>query len=347
LNIKKIVSNKTKNKIKYLISINHHIYDKYNKKKKIVVCLSADYGNLGDVAISITQLEFLKKTFPEYEVFEFPISETYKNMKSLKSIIKKNDIITIVGGGNTSSRYQDIEDCRQFVIKKFKNNIVISFPQSIDLEYMNDKFLKQMRKVYSKHKNFYYFVREKYSYEFIKENLPCINCYLQPDIVLFNKINTKKNMQTNIILSLRRDKEKKLNIESQKSIISIIENLGNIKVLDTQFEGEFNYDLYERRKILNNLLSSYRDASLIITDRLHGMIFSYICNTPCIVFACDNQKIEGVYQFLKSSKKIRYYKDFNIDEFKNAVLYLMSNGLDDNQPIEFNNFQKTLKEIIK
>ena len=126
MNIKRLIPLKIEQKIIQYISRND-IYKDYKKKdKKIVLALAADYGNLGDVAITYAQRKFLEKKFPNYEVIEIPISETYKNMKSLKRVIGKDDVITIIGGGNFGNLYQEIEDMRQAFIKTFKKNTVVS-----------------------------------------------------------------------------------------------------------------------------------------------------------------------------------------------------------------------------
>lgn len=67
-------------------------------------------------------------------------------MKSLKSIIDPNDIITIVGGGNTGDMYDDIEFCRQFIIKQFPNNKIVCFPQTIDFSETSIGGKKSIRK---------------------------------------------------------------------------------------------------------------------------------------------------------------------------------------------------------
>ena len=48
-------------------------------------------------------------------------------LKSLKGSINSEDIITIVGGGNIGDMYDDIEYCRQFIIKQFPNNKIVIF----------------------------------------------------------------------------------------------------------------------------------------------------------------------------------------------------------------------------
>lgn len=93
--------------------------------------LAADYGNLGDVAITYAQEKYLSETFPGYKIVDVPISKTLNSIKAIQSIISKDDIITTVGGGNMCDLYFDIELLRQLVVKAFPNNKVISFPQTI------------------------------------------------------------------------------------------------------------------------------------------------------------------------------------------------------------------------
>ena len=102
------------------------------QKNRIFIFLAADYGNLGDVAITYAQHKFLNKYFPDYIVTEIPISTTLKGITFVKKIIKPNDVITTVGGGNMGDLYDSIELYRRLVISNFHSNKIISFPQTID-----------------------------------------------------------------------------------------------------------------------------------------------------------------------------------------------------------------------
>ena len=85
MNIKRLIPLKIKQKIIQYISRND-IYKDYKKKdKKIVLALAADYGNLGDVAITYAQRKFLEEKFPNYEVIEIPIASNSR----FKSIINR------------------------------------------------------------------------------------------------------------------------------------------------------------------------------------------------------------------------------------------------------------------
>lgn len=45
-----------------------------------------------------------------------------------------------------------------------------------------------------------------------------------------------------------------------------------------------------RKEALSDLFDQFRSLQLIVTDRLHGMIFAAITSTPCIVFGNFNQQ---------------------------------------------------------
>ena len=57
---------------------------------------------------------------------------------------------------------------------------------------------------------------------------------------------------------------------------------------------------------------------LVVTDRLHCMIFCAVTGTPCIAFDNSNKKISGVYKmWLGDLNYISVSEDFNADSFKN------------------------------
>ena len=59
--------------------------------KKIFVYLSGFYQNLGDMAITYSQEQFLKKNFPEYKIIMVPSVDTYTTIRWVKSIVNNDD----------------------------------------------------------------------------------------------------------------------------------------------------------------------------------------------------------------------------------------------------------------
>ena len=50
---------------------------------------------------------------------------------------------------------------------------------------------------------------------------------------------------------------------------------------------------------ITNKLNEFNQFDCIITDRLHGMIFSTLADVPCIAVDNKNHKVAGVYKMLK------------------------------------------------
>lgn len=64
----------------------------------------------------------------------------------------------------------------------------------------------------------------------------------------------------------------------------------------------------------------FKSAKLVITDRLHGMIFCYLTNTPCLVFQNNNHKVRETYEWIKGNKNITLVEEFSqekIEKFLN------------------------------
>lgn len=346
MSIKSLVSRKTKNEIKYFLSSNKHTYDAYQGKKKAIVCLGADYGNLGDVAITFAQMDFLKRIFQDREVLEFPISSTYLDMKSLEAVVAKEDIITLVGGGNTSERYADIEECRQFILKKFSRNTILAFPQSVELENASNRFIRDMQKAYSAPKRLYLMARERNSFEAYRRYLPHVSAALFPDIALSMMIPATNDPRSCITLSLRKDKEKKLSASDEETLRSVIEKRKiDIAERDTQLSDCSDFSQMARWKSLLALMEQYQKSRVVITDRLHGMLLAYITNTPCIVFACDNPKIGGCYEWLRHSDQVVFFNEFSERTFESALQSILNRAPYFNEPVDFDGLENYIRTV--
>lgn len=294
----KYIINEIKRVIWYTIK-NEKMDIEKDKNIRIYIFLAADYRNMGDIAITYAQKKYLKDIYPENDIIEIPIKKTMRLLPYLKKNIRNEDILTIVGGGNMTNRYEYIEEQRRMVIKAFPNNKIISFPQTIEFteDIQGQESLRRTKKIYSNHNNLVIFARENKSFEEMKRILKNNKVFLMPDIVLSlkNKITYEENERTTKIgVCLRNDKERLLKKELKKEIINHYSKQ-EVEIFDTLIEEE--KFIYEKRyNILLELLNKISKLNLVITDRLHGMIFCYITGTPCIVFDNDNHKISETYR---------------------------------------------------
>lgn len=344
-----------------LRSIKHffnNLYEMNLKRKKInidsledsvLVMLAADYKNLGDVAITLAQKQFLENTFPNKKIIEIEAKDTVKVFWNMKNKITKNTIITLIGGGNTGEKYELIERYRRFIIRNFKKNKIVIFPQTID--FSNTKYgrysLNRSIKDYSKNKNMIICARESKSKKIYKEKF-ANKIILIPDIV-FNLKYENVLKREGIILMLRDDKEKSLNNNDKEILINRLkENYDKVLISDTCISDYNNKKKYE---LLFNKIDEIASKKLVITDRLHGMIFCYITKTPCIVIPNSNHKIIMTYEnWLKDCNYIKLIKKFSIEEIMESIKmlqmlneYKVSNIISEKHN-EFSNLLKNFSE---
>lgn len=299
---------------------------KDNTNKKAYVFLAADYGNLGDVAITYAQTQFLKNTLQGFDIIDVPISKTLEGIVSIKKEIKSNDIVTTVGGGNFGDLYDQIEFYRQLVVESFPNNKVVSFPQTMDFSNSPEgiKALQKAKKRYNAHKNMTFIAREAVSFEMMKKAFPMNNVIMTPDIVMSLNKKEPEYKRDGVVLCLRADDEKLLQKEEQEKLIRLVDqNFKSKKIYDTHINRN-HLTLEEREDELSKIWNQFKRAELVITDRLHGMIFCYVTKTPCLVFQNNNHKVKGSYEWIKGKSNIKLIEKFyeeEIEEFLSSKTY--------------------------
>lgn len=260
-NIAKIIYIKTRFYIKYWFSKSS--IPEYNyllNRKKCFVFLAADYGNLGDVAITYAQEIFLREHFPDHEIVDVPISNTLSSLKSLQKICNQDDIITVVGGGNMSDLYFDIELLRQMVVKAFPRNRILLFPQTMFFSNtLGGKYLKyQAVKVYSKHKNLTISARERWSYEVMKTLFS--NSKLLPDIVMTLDKRKPALERKGVTFCLRDDVESKLSDDFKSILKTHIGTKFDVVDYDTHI-GRGGLSVMEREEELNKIWNQFAAAN--------------------------------------------------------------------------------------
>ena len=125
-----------------------------NNQKNIVLLMLPQHGNLGDQAISLAEIFFLKKIFKKLRIIY--------NLNDYANYINKNSLIFLQGGGNMGWRYSYEEKNRRTIIERYPNNRIIIFPQTIDFE-KDKKEENNSRIIYSRHKYLTLIAREKES----------------------------------------------------------------------------------------------------------------------------------------------------------------------------------------
>jgi len=71
-------------------------------------------------------------------------------------------------------------------------------------------------------------------------------------------------------------------------------------------ESELPVTWKNRKSVVERKLEEFGTKRLILTDRLHGAIFAYITDTPCIAYPNANGKVERVCNYLSDNGNVRF-----------------------------------------
>ena len=289
--------------------------------KKVVLFGVPTYGNIGDAAIVLATEKFIRDNLSEYEYVKVLDDETEQKIEELQKILTNEDVILLQGGGNFGDEYVLLEERRRLIIEAFPNNKIILMPQTIyfnNTEYGKSE-LEKSKNIYNNHKHLTLIPREKVSLEIMKKEFYNANLILTPDIVMYlNK--TEPRERKGVLLTLRSDLEKVLTEEKiQKINQDIYKHFDEIKTTDTHL-GNAPIYCNMREKVFEDKIEEFRNAELVITDRLHGMIFAAITSTPCIAMGNYNHKIKSSFEWLKDQKYIKFLED--IDSLEEAIIEL-------------------------
>lgn len=349
--LRKVISRKTISLMK--LNKDYLYYSRYinrllkEHKNSDVLIGTPIHANLGDHLISVAEYSFLESISYPKKVYDIPTEVFLYFAKRLKKGIDKNTTIFINGGGWMGNLWPVEELNLQKIVHEFRENKIIIFPQTIfyDEEIADYRTLKDSGiRIYNTCRNLTVCLRDKASYEFARKHYKNAKLIYCPDIALSYHYNGSHNSKNRVAFCLRNDRE---NISDQNQIQTLKNYFG---------EHQWNYDhistiaekpvpLYQRETTVQKKLSQFAGYDLIVTNRLHGMIYSYITGTPCIVFDNKTRKVSGTYQaWLREDEAILFIDgslNLNvIDEF------IKRNRISSNKNISLNQYFKELKEII-
>ncbi|MEK3881175.1 polysaccharide pyruvyl transferase family protein [Paenibacillus sp. FSL M7-0420] len=281
-----------------------------DKTKAIYVVGSPEHDNLGDHAITYAQMNFLRKAFPDYTLIEIVANRLMHNMKCLEEFCSPEDIFVLQGGGNFGIEYFREEEVRRKIISEFPNNKIIVFPQTIyfgDTELGRAEF-KKTQDLYGSHKDLTLVAREATSYEIMKAGFRNNAVLLTPDIVMSLDITDPPKERHGALLCIRADKESIFSEQDKK----VIQEYTSKHYSTTTFTDTCilrPVSLEDRDHELNTLWNQFKEAEVVITDRLHGMIFAAITSTPCIALGNYNYKVVGSYEWIKHLGYVKFTND--------------------------------------
>lgn len=270
------------------------------------------HENVGDAAITIAEHRFFREYFPESRVIEIPSPLYLKFKPYLIDKIRPADIICCSGGGNLGDMYPDEEWLRRDAISTFTGNRIIIFPQTVffsDSE-MGKAELARSLEIYRNHPDLTVYVREKKSFAIMTKYFTGVTVQLMPDFVLSLASPVRERKRSGALMCLRSDGEGILSERSKQDIAELLQARSyNIRRTDTCI-GKWLHPK-QREKALAKITDQFAGASIVVTDRLHGMIFAALTGTPCIVIGTGNHKVASSCEWLEHLDYIRFNNDMS------------------------------------
>ena len=296
------------------------------------------HGNLGDHLISVAEQVFLSTYFPAKRVELITSADLFFSSRFALADVRKDDILCVTGGGFMGSLYAEEERFLK-IIDRFPDNKIVFFPQSFYYEPSKDRqrMIDRAAKVYGAHKSLYVAARDSNSYSLLLNELMTAaadRISLVPDIALFLH-PTFRHTREGVLYCIRND------VESLKSNVSILEKI-KLYLAEKGFPGR-NFDTYVDRSIpldneadeVSKAFEEFAKAKLVVTDRLHGMIFAVITDTPVIVLDNVTGKVRQMYDMcLKDVPFVKFVQDVSCLEQCIAEVLAAGNCIYDHESIK-------------
>lgn len=266
------------------------------------------HHNLGDHLIASNEKKFLVEECHYTQVIEIPTRIFLHNREKIQESMRTDLPIFITGGGWMGDVWPEDQEIIEMIVSTFQKNDIIILPQTIyysDLAKAKEAITKT-NETFSKASSLTIFCRDQRSYDTAINNYSSVSrVFLCPDIGLYKPpVNHKKKSKI-IRCCFRKDREVNIKNEVSQLIKDIASEYGYVIKEDSTLSKNA-VCVWQRDIIIDSLINRFSDSAIIITDRLHGMIFSAIANTKCIAFDNKTHKVSGVFNlWLRNNPNIR------------------------------------------
>lgn len=302
-------------------------------RKNIYVIGTPNHTNVGDNAIAYAELLFLENCGIEKKHIKEITFEEYKKYEAhfAKRLRSKKHLICMHGGGNMGNQWPGEEMLRRHIMEQLDINPMIILPQTFfyTADEEGREELKKSLPYYNERKNLTITAREKLSYKLMRESYPDANVILTPDIVISMNpevLGIEKTERNGVLFVMRCDGERVLTDEETGSAMQTVTDMGMEYRVSDMIATQLTWvDKSQRESVIKDKMSEFAAAELVITDRLHAMVFAAMSNTPCIVLRNNNHKITGTYEWISGLPYIKMADDISQVEQYIPELMTMKN----------------------
>ena len=255
----------------------------------------------------------VKNQYPEYDFISFEVSSQsdfdYSNLfLAIRDKLMQKDIVLIQSGMHLTDVYKNEQNLLRQALIVFRRNKVVILPQT--MFYLSDENKKNFLSYMGKFDNVMLYAREQHTFNEAKKYFKTDRIAMCPDVVhsLIGRFR-QYNFERDGILVCKRKDDNDILISSDELKEKLDDLQMKIEWMDTDLEvlpAELKMDT---EGILSNIISEISKYKLVITDRLHGTIFSLIANTPVLLIGLRSDKVQANYEWYKEVPDILQYID--------------------------------------
>lgn len=253
------------------------------------------HTNLGDHLIALSEIQFLEREFG-MQVMDIPTEMFQLFRITLKRIIPASRPVCITGGGWMGDMWPVDERTLEKMALAFRNNPAIVFPQTIYYEHpeVGNGVSRRAEACFKACRDTVLCVRDQNSYDYATAHYRN-KVMLCPDIAMYYRkpLAERSGSGKRIGICFRDDRERVRHVSREDIIRGFGGGAYEFVKLSTIHETPVSCE--ERKDVLDALIDAFHSCDLVIADRLHAMILSYIAQTPCLAFDNRTHKVAGVH----------------------------------------------------
>lgn len=321
--------------------------------RKVVVIGTPSHTNIGDSAIVLAEIDFLKHCgYSSEQIKELTVDEVNNpDFGFITDYIRAMTRCSVAwhGGGNLGDQWIFEERFRRRAMEVLKKKKMVIFPQTIFYSNTEKGKIEEERSVqyYNNCKNLLMVARERQSEAIMKHLYESPQIMLAPDIVLsatMDQFGAVLERRKGVLFCIRQDTEKAVSESVWNSLRDLVVSMSKI-IRYTDMYSDCQVTKKNRAECVRKKMQEFCSAELVITDRLHAMVFSALTGTPCIAFSNNNHKVKGTYEWISYLPYIRYAERIEDAERYIPELLKMKDCKFDNTPLK--PYYDKLAEVVK
>lgn len=192
-------------------------------------------------------------------------------------------------------------------------------------------------------------VRGNRSLDFVRTAFPNVASICVPDMAL--QIDAEfSQARKGILLCMRDlDDESGLVTDEYAQVLNVVKELDPAAEISKNiYQDDYNSKIYSdiRQSVVMRELRKFASHRVVVTDRLHGLIFAILTRTPCVVLSAYNYKIAEFYQAFIKSEAV-FFMDRNLEELENTIVRAMNTEFDEDEVVDNELFEKAYQVITE